>query len=279
MKRCSEPDLRLPGPQAANSPFAGCASPFGAPVFFKERTASTMEDAKEIARRFKDLGLELPDGTVAAAGFQTAGRGRLQCRIWDSSEGENLLCTVILRARPADALTLRAGLAAAETFDSFLLPAGKGRTQVKWPNDVLYKGKKLSGILCEADGELICIGAGLNINQRGFLPEIAGRASSLALILGHEDTGAISLSAVLELFLIFLRQALSKECPWREKIMQRLFMLGEEVQFAPGGQGGGNPLRGVLRGIAEDGALLLEAEGAIKAFYSGELCLAPPLTN
>ncbi len=259
----------MSGLQLEYSPFAGFVHPFGAPLFYKEETASTMEDAKEIVQAFKAKGEEVPEGTVAAAGFQTAGRGRLQGRSWASTAGENLLCTIIFHAKPADALTLRAGLAAAETFESFLRPAGKEGVQVKWPNDVLYKVKKLSGILCESDGELAYIGAGLNINQRDFTPEIATKASSLALILDCE--GIINLSEVLERFIIFLRQALSKGYPWREKLKEKLFMLGEEVLFMPGGEKGEKAILGVLRGIAKDGALLLETENKIKAFYSGEL--------
>lgn len=228
-----------------------------------------MEDAKEIARRFAATGTQVPHGTVALAGCQSAGRGRLPGRRWDAAARENLLCTIILHGEPVRALTLRAGLAAAETFDSFLVPAGKNGTQVKWPNDVLYNGKKLSGILCEADGEFTYIGAGLNIGQKDFPLEIAERVSSLALILG----GAFELSAVLECFLFSLKQTLSQDFPWREKLEQRLFMLNEEVQFSPGSEttNGGEGLRGVLHGIGEDGALLLETKGKIKAFYSGEL--------
>ena len=261
------------------SPFEGVANPFGAPLFYKESTGSTMQDARDVARLFAEAGQPVPNGSVAIAGKQSAGRGRLQGRVWEAPFGENLLCTVILCKPPATALALRAGLAAARTFDSFLLAAGKDGTQVKWPNDVLYKGKKLSGILCESNGELSFVGAGLNVMQKGFPSRLEGKASSLALILGDEggnaESGRIGLKAVLGRFLFYLKEAVAPSFPWRQELSKRLFMLNEKVAFLPGaGQEGGGEaasVEGVLRGVAEDGALLIETASGVKTFYSGEL--------
>lgn len=263
--------LRQPEPRLEGSPFEGAFNPFGAPLFFRAETSSTMQDAREIARLFRERGEAVPHGSVALAGRQSAGRGRLRGRSWNSPAGESLLCTVILCGPPANALTLRAGLAASETFDSFLGPAGKALTQVKWPNDVLYKGKKLSGILCEADGDLSYVGAGLNIWQKAFPKEIEGKATSLALILGEGDPSrSIGLKDALESFLFFLGQALADEFPWREKLTKRLFMLNEDARFLPG-SGGESPVEGIVRGVGDDGALLIETKGGIRTFYSGEL--------
>ena len=254
------------------TPFEGAANPFGAPLFYKESTSSTMQDAREIARQFADAGKPVPNGTVAIAGMQEAGRGRLPGRAWSAPAGENLLCTVILAAAPADALTLRAGLAACKTFNSFLEPAGKGSACVKWPNDVLYKGRKLSGILCEADGNLLYVGAGLNINQKAFPPQLAEKAASLALILESEkgDAAKIGLKDVLERFLFFLQEALIAGYTWKNELTKRLFGLNERARFLPG-DGREPPVEGILRGAANDGALLLETDEGLKTFYSGEL--------
>ena len=253
------------------SALEGAANPFGAPLFYKESTSSTMQDAREITKSFLDAGKPVPNGAVAIAGMQEAGRGRLPGRVWSAPAGDALLCTVILAGAPADALTLRAGLAAAKTFDSFLEPAGFGATCVKWPNDVLYKGRKLSGILCEAAGNLLYVGAGLNINQKAFPPDIADKASSLAVILGEKsDGGGIELKSVLERFLFFLKEALAAGYAWREELVKRLFMLNEPLRFLPAG--GEEPaIEGILRGVAEDGSLLLETDEGLSAFYSGEI--------
>ena len=257
----------------AGSAFEGAVNPFGAPLFYKERTESTMQDAREVVRQFESAGKPVPNGAVAIAGVQGAGRGRLPGRVWCAPAGENLLCTVILADAPAEALTLRAGLAASKTFDSFLLPAGKGATCVKWPNDVLYNRRKLSGILCEADGAHAYVGAGLNINQKAFPPELAAKASSLALILDEKSGDAssgISLKAVLMRFLSFLKETFAAGYPWQEELSKRLFMLDERVRFLPA-SGGEGTVEGILRGVATDGALLLETDEGVSAFYSGEI--------
>ena len=253
------------------APFEGAVNPFGAPLFYKKSTSSTMRDAREVAKGFLDAGQPVPNGAVAIAGMQEAGRGRLPGRVWSAPAGDALLCTIVLNGAPSDALTLRAGLAACKTFDSFLEPAGKGSACVKWPNDVLYKGRKLSGILCEADGAHFYVGAGLNINQKAFPPDIADKASSLALILGEtSETSKIELKAVLERFLFFLKEALAQGYPWQEELAKRLFMRDERVSFLPA-SGDGPAIEGVLRYVAEDGSLLLETKEGISAFYSGEL--------
>ncbi|MBE3132767.1 MAG: hypothetical protein IMZ55_04785, partial [Acidobacteria bacterium] len=80
----------------------------GAPVYLKERTGSTMDDALALARAGS------PAGTTVVAGFQERGRGRVPGRLWVSGAWESLLATVVLRradSPPPSQLPLRAGLA------------------------------------------------------------------------------------------------------------------------------------------------------------------------
>lgn len=111
---------------------------------------------------------------------QTAGRGRLE-RTWHSGEAdENLACsfTLPVAAGAAPAAPLVAGLALHCVISSIV------GVRVKWPNDLLFEGKKLAGILCEsvpgADNLLIA-GIGLNINGRAFPAELQAKTTSLAL--------------------------------------------------------------------------------------------------
>jgi BirA family biotin operon repressor/biotin-[acetyl-CoA-carboxylase] ligase len=131
-----------------------------------------MADARDLAAG------GAPDGTAVYADYQSAGRGRVEGRVWESLPAENLLCTVLLRRAPATGFTLRVGLAVARTFDAFLPPGME--TSIKWPNDVVFRGKKLAGVLCENDGSTLYAGTGLNIAQRDFPAGLAGRAGSLA---------------------------------------------------------------------------------------------------
>jgi BirA family biotin operon repressor/biotin-[acetyl-CoA-carboxylase] ligase len=104
-----------------------------------------------------------PEGVVAVADHQTAGRGRLG-RNWDSPAGASLLCSVLLRPDlPLDRLHLAvaavalAGRAAAR--DVAGVEAG-----IKWPNDLLVgDGRKLAGVLAEADLPAVVVGIGMNV--------------------------------------------------------------------------------------------------------------------
>ena len=111
-------------------------------IHFLPEVDSTNRLALQLARE------GAAEGTVVFADCQTEGRGRLQ-RVWQSPPGCNLYVSFLLRPAiaPADAarITLMAGVAVAEMI-SFFCPEGVG---LKWPNDVLIRGRKVSGILTE----------------------------------------------------------------------------------------------------------------------------------
>jgi BirA family biotin operon repressor/biotin-[acetyl-CoA-carboxylase] ligase len=138
-------------------------SPFLAPVYRVTRAASTMD----IARRLAQEGA--PGGTAVIADYQEHGRGRFPDRAWRAPAGAGLLFTIFFRfndfSEVPPAFTLRVGLAVAQAADSFLAPH---KTQVKWPNDVLFQGKKLAGILTEGDARTLFTGVGVNVLQREF---------------------------------------------------------------------------------------------------------------
>lgn len=259
---------------------ADIRNPFGAPVFYQAETGSTMDDAREIVHRFTAEGIPVAEGTVAAAGFQHGGRGRIPARKWDSPPGENLICTTILHFPPPACITLRTGLAVAETFARFL-PAGAGDVEIKWPNDVLCAGRKLAGILCESDGRFVYAGTGLNIGQREFPPEIRDKASSLALLAGGKPVPSVR--EVMEEFLACMQKVLRPDFPWKEALSARLYKKNRPAFFFPGQAEGLSPytalpavlpdtaVSGILRGVQEDGGLILETNGGLRVFYSGEL--------
>jgi BirA family biotin operon repressor/biotin-[acetyl-CoA-carboxylase] ligase len=243
----------------------------GAPVYFKKKTGSTMEDA----RRLFLTGC--PDGTVVLTGFQERGRGRMADRSWSAEEGKNLLFTVVLRAPggvggPGGApqrLPLVAGLALAVTVERlYSLPV-----QLKWPNDLLVEGKKLAGILCEAlaEGESfgVLIGFGVNCNQISFPEDLEQKAISLSRILDRE----VDLRVILKELLKVLRATLD-DSGWKSKVEQRLFGLGREVFLhTPQAAGSLRDQRGVIRGLNSDGSLLFQpaASAEVISLYTGEI--------
>jgi biotin-(acetyl-CoA carboxylase) ligase len=110
------------------------------------------------------------------------------------------------------------------------------------------------------------VGVGLNCNQRSFAPGLS--ACSLAGLLGRE----VALPELLGAVLATLQTAL-RDGDWRARLQQRLYGVGRQARL--GQDDGGLALSGRLRGVAEDGALLLESAGAIHPVYSGELLFQP----
>ena len=137
------------------------------PAFYRLLAYEQIDSTNEEAKRLAAAGA--PAGTLVWAGEQLAGRGR-RGRGWASPPG-NLYVSLLLRPAcpPAQACQLNfvAAVALAEAV-SALLPAGAG-VALKWPNDVLVGGAKVSGILLEASAALdrsidwLVIGAGVNI--------------------------------------------------------------------------------------------------------------------
>jgi BirA family biotin operon repressor/biotin-[acetyl-CoA-carboxylase] ligase len=125
-----------------------------------------------------------PEGVVAVADEQTAGRGRLG-RSWVAPPGSALLVSVLLRpALPAartHLVTLAAGLAALDALDS-IHELASVRAGLKWPNDVVIDDRKLAGILAEADGQgAVVVGMGCNVQPDALPAELAGVATAVAV--------------------------------------------------------------------------------------------------
>jgi BirA family biotin operon repressor/biotin-[acetyl-CoA-carboxylase] ligase len=261
---------------------AAVTNPFGAPVYYRETLGSTMDEARFLASG------GAAHGMVVAADYQSAGRGR-SGRHWIMNPGENLSFTVILRhadtALPAG-LTLRAGLALSLAVEDFV-PDLRGRTRVKWPNDLMLTeqngmGKKAAGILTEASSDTVFLGIGVNIAQSSFPPELADKACSIAERLGLsvEETAALAARRfeLMETVLIRLRKELEDgEADWKRRLEERLYLKGRRAAFVPGppssgAAAAGRAVEGTLEGIGDSGELLLKPDGkAAAAYTAGEL--------
>lgn len=164
-------------------------------IHYFDEVTSTMDIAKDLA------GKDCPDFTVVIAGRQKKGRGRLK-RIWLSSEG-GLYFTIVLRPRITPVLSSRISFAASMILAGTLRRMFNIDAMVKWPNDILVDGMKISGILSEMEAEAdmityINIGIGINVNNDPTMSEPV--ASSLKKILGREISRKQLLSKFLDEF-------------------------------------------------------------------------------
>ncbi len=218
-----------------------------------------IDSTNSYARRLADAGA--PEGEVVIAEYQSDGRGRLG-RSWVSPPFSNLYCSLVLRPALAPAhapqITLMAAVALADTVASFVCEP----PTIKWPNDILIRGRKLAGILTESSCdakriEFVILGIGVNLNfPRERMPEsIRDRATSLVEVGGQ--------GVSRENFLRRLIQDLDRCYGVLEDLgfaaiaprwQARFGLKGKTVRV----EMGGDVLIGQAVGIDRDGALLVE---------------------
>ncbi|MDR2485400.1 MAG: biotin--[acetyl-CoA-carboxylase] ligase [Treponema sp.] len=253
------------------------ANPFGGPIFHQETLSSTMDVSRELSDRGE------PHGTVIAADFQEAGRGRLG-RTWNSQRGESLFFTILLRyagyAAIPKALTLKTGLAVALAIEDFIENTGlslRDTIQVKWPNDIMIGPRKVAGILTEGNGKTVYAGIGVNLAQREFPEPLRGKAVSIALACnaGSADPVSENRFFLLERILAGLFRELTypEDDRWRIRLLERLYMRDRTVGFIPGAADSPVRIEGRLHGIGPRGELLIVPEGETEPvfFVTGEL--------
>jgi BirA family transcriptional regulator, biotin operon repressor / biotin---[acetyl-CoA-carboxylase] ligase len=230
-----------------------------APVYYIDETTSTMKLAEDYCSSNSTI-----SGMVFIAGSQTAGRGRVPGRKWETVKDQNLLFTIVLSKADmgVNPLSVIVGLGIAE----YLEKHHKIKPEIKWPNDILVNGRKIAGIIIESRKGLYNIGIGININQTEFLKSISETATSLSI----EKNNKFDPILELQLILAELKEVLNINS-WHNEISSRLFNIGKEVSVNTGIPGKEEIVIGVIEGIGSHGQLLIRSKGCLKEIYSGEM--------
>jgi BirA family transcriptional regulator, biotin operon repressor / biotin---[acetyl-CoA-carboxylase] ligase len=203
------------------------------------------------------------------AGRQTAGRGRMG-RDWASPVG-NLYASGLIRLRAGDPPAATLGFVAALALDQILsIYAPDAAFHIKWPNDVMANGAKLSGILLERAGDAVIVGIGVNLAS---YPKIPGRVTtSIADLTGTAPDPATFLDDLAEAFGDILAQ-------WRTEGLGPILSRWQERAHPVGAPlsvslPDGTSLNGVYEGLGPDGALKLRlADGGVRAIHAGDVFL------
>ncbi|MCZ6789682.1 MAG: biotin--[acetyl-CoA-carboxylase] ligase [Chloroflexi bacterium] len=228
----------------------------------------SVNSTMDVARREAEQGA--PEGTVVVADEQTAGRGRFG-RHWVSGSGQNLLFSVVLYPEQTAlaGLNIIASVAALTAIQrtTALSPT------LKWPNDILIAGKKMSGILIETavqDGGVryAVLGFGINVNfDPSQTPEIAESGTSLSKELGKQVSREALLEAILE-ELSTLYERLKAWATVRHRWEASLETLGSHVRV----QWGDQVEEGVAEAVDPDGNLLLRrSDGTVVTLSGGDV--------
>ena len=238
----------------------------GKTVHFARETDSTNLWIKRLAKE------GAPEGTLALAEFQSAGRGRLG-RSWEVPEGTSVMMSILLRPKfepqYAPMLTLVMGMAVAKAVKKFGFDVS-----IKWPNDVVVSHKKICGILTEMgvrDGKIdyAVIGVGINVNIREFPEEMADKATSLYLESGRKFDRSQIPGLVMEAFEEYYEKfaATCDLSGLKEEYESILANYNQPVRVLAK-----EPYEGVARGITDGGELLVEkTDGTIVAVSAGEV--------
>jgi BirA family biotin operon repressor/biotin-[acetyl-CoA-carboxylase] ligase len=278
---------------------------WGVPAERHESLPSTNDEA------FRRATEGAPEGLLVVAGHQSAGRGR-QGRGWWDRPGDSVLASLLLR--PTIPLAryplLGMAMAAAVAEAAERLIPGE-RFDVKWPNDVLHRGRKLSGILAETrigqalspesrkepnaggavggagglalgggplshGGPPLVIGFGVNVNQTAdsWPAEIQSTATSLRLAAeGRAIDPDVVLREILARFDTVLARARSGDLPglWNA-VKSRLPRPGSAVVVTSGA----HRVEGTVEGYAENGAIMVrDTGGLVLTLAAGEIPLTP----
>ncbi|MDY3920411.1 MAG: biotin--[acetyl-CoA-carboxylase] ligase [Candidatus Limivivens sp.] len=231
----------------------------------------TVDSTNNYAKKLAEEGA--PHGTLVLAERQEAGKGR-RGRVWQTPKGTAIAMTILLRPdiRPekASMLTLVMGLAVAKACREIL----ELETQIKWPNDVVIRGKKICGILTEMSAEMLeihylVIGTGINVNMTEFPEELKTTATSLRLETGREvdraKLAAVCMKHFENAYEIFRKTGdlSGLKAEYESMLVNR----NQKVCVLEPG----HEYTGTALGINDQGELLVETETGIRAVYAGEV--------
>ena len=210
-----------------------------------------------------------PEGLVAMADFQSAGRGRMDRR-WESPPGASLLCSILLRpdVGPDQLQLVVAGVALAAR--AALVRLSGVRPALKWPNDLIVKDAKIAGLLAEIvsvdDRLAVVVGIGVNLTNEG-------PANVRSTSVRAESGVTITAPALLDILLEELeaRRALldseEGQAALREEHRRALVTLGQMVRV----ERSRDVIVGRARDVDEYGQLIVEVDGEEVAISVGDV--------
>jgi BirA family transcriptional regulator, biotin operon repressor / biotin---[acetyl-CoA-carboxylase] ligase len=244
---------------------------FGKRIYHFFKTDSTNRVAMELAQAGE------PEGAVVLAEEQTAGRGRAG-RSWHSERTAGIYLTLLLRPKlapvQAPLLTMMAGLSAHTAVEAVTGLV----VDLKWPNDLIIRGKKAGGILTEMHAEpglvrFVVVGIGLNVNQERFSGELASVATSLRQETGKPQSRMELLVRLLREFETdynrFVREGVASVVKRFEVLSS--YAYGKRVRVTNGTES----YLGTTAGLGPEGLLQVESDdGRVVTVIAGDVAEA-----
>ncbi len=218
----------------------------------------------------------LQSGDACVAEYQQAGRGR-RGRQWFSPFGANLYLSMFWRLEQGPAAAMGLSLVVGIVMAEVLRELGAHDVKVKWPNDLYLNDRKLAGILVELTGKTgdaaqIVIGAGVNLAMRSPDANVINQGwinlQEAGMTIDRNALTAMLVNKWRSSLLEFERDGLAPFIPrWSELDN----FIDRPVRLLMGDR----EILGIARGIDQQGGLLLEQDGELKAWVGGEISLRP----
>ncbi|MGG4346298.1 biotin--[acetyl-CoA-carboxylase] ligase [Paenibacillus lautus] len=241
----------------------------GKPLKLLDKTTSTQEDARQLAEE------GATEGTLVISEEQTGGRGRMG-RKFHSPRGKGIWMSLVLRPKQPLHLTQQLTLLTGVAVCRAITKCAGVQTDIKWPNDILFQGKKVCGILLESATEdervrycIAGIGISANLKESDFPEELRSVATSIRMAGGAtvNRTELIqSIMAEMEvLYELYNEQGFEPIASLWEALSGT---VGREVQV----QTARDRFSGIATGLNRDGALLVRnQDDELIPVYSGEI--------
>ncbi|MFC1236806.1 bifunctional biotin--[acetyl-CoA-carboxylase] ligase/biotin operon repressor BirA [Vibrio sp. F74] len=216
----------------------------------------------------------IESGSVCIAEYQSNGRGR-RGRQWVSPFGSNIYLSMYWRLEAGMAasvgLSLVVGVAIVEALESI----GIHGIKLKWPNDLYYQDKKLAGILVEMNGQAggaanLVIGMGMNIDMPEAIEGIDQPWTSLSQVTDEQPDRNLLAATLINTWKTTLE---NYEFEGMNGITERWNRLDNFIGRPARLIMGNRVIHGTVRGINDQGAILLETENGIESYIGGEISL------
>jgi BirA family biotin operon repressor/biotin-[acetyl-CoA-carboxylase] ligase len=245
----------------------GCTRVIGRDIRVFEQTTST----NDVAARLAQDGVK--EGVVIFAESQSKGRGRLG-RSWVSPARKGLWFSVLLRPQIRPQAATQLTVAAATALVRAIQQQTEIVPEIKWPNDILIRGKKVAGILTELTAELervkdIVLGIGVDVNLDDFPADLRKIATSLKIETGeHVDRPALAAAMIRELDRDYARICDGEFAEVSDEWQQQCTTIGQQVSIRLGER----VIRGRAEALDAEGAMLLRTEhGHMERIIGGDV--------
>lgn len=231
-------------------------------IVFYDTTDSTNTRAKEYAKKCNSR-----ENVIFVANHQTAGRGRLG-RSFVSNEGAGIYLSILTypyeSGADATAVTARAAVALARAIDSLC----GTESQIKWVNDIFLGGKKLAGILTEAEmlenGKIgyLVVGMGINVYKNAISDEISDIATSIESEIGSApDRNNLVAKIISEFF--------HESNDYLDEYRARSLVIGKAVTVIKATES----YEATVLGINDDFSLQIQRDGKEERLFTGEISI------